>query len=242
MTRLALHHLREVLLGPVMLALGAWGLLALLVVPGARHAALSAGDRVALDLGLLGLRLSWGVAAFALGASAVGPPLRRGEVRLLRAHGLSLPRWVLLRVLASGTALAVAWLVGLTVATLGGSLLGLPWPDAALPWAVLALLELAVVFGITTLCSTVLRGPVGPVLALVWLLVGRMAGALPGGLGTALGWLAPDLAALDGQAAVLGAVPSPSLLGPLLYGLGWVCVALGGTLVAAVVLHRADPS
>lgn len=232
-------RLRAAALGPAGLALLAWTVLALAVLPLIDQAALSAGPRATTDFGLLGLRLACAAAAFGLGATALGPPLRRGEVDLWRASGVPVETWSGARILADGL---------LVLAILGGGLGALTGLVAALGhagpphlgvWLLHALLEGLVIYGLVAFTSTALRGAVGPLAAGCWLLLGRIAGATSEGtIGSVLGLLAPDLAALDAQAAVLGAAPPPDLLPALAYGGAWALAACLGAIAWSAHLAR----
>jgi len=243
--RLALLRARRAILGPVGLALLAWLALAALTLPTVQAVALSAAPRALADLGLLGLRLALLVAGIALGTTAVGPPLRRGAVDLWRARGLRVSAWIAARLAGTLLPLGAALLVGTCAWCVLDLLLGHQPPTTLAPWLGLAALELLVVTCLTTLTSTALRGPAGPVVALVWLGVGRLSALATQAQGPAalvgrlLRWIAPNGDLLDGQAVLVGAAPATpaALTSAAVHGLGW---ALACVLLTVILARRID--
>lgn len=218
----------RVIAGPAVLALIGCLLFELLALPVLAEAALWAADRAAIDLGLIAVR-GMGVALAVLsGAGAGAAGSHEEEVLSLGAHSLG--------------ALAATWL---TLA-LGGILFlmatgahGLPVPSGLGVWlgvtALECLLALAVGLGAGGWLGSVGGGLVG----LLWLGLGVVTRALPGGFHV-LALLFPDPQPFDVQAVVVHGLPAGpgTLLQPALHAAGWV--AIGSGLAVVAWRHRAS--
>lgn len=220
----------------------------LIVAPlmgGARGLALGAGDKAALDVGLLVIWATTLVLALLIGVSALAP--RRDLVWAL-VRPISRTRFLCER--AAGVALALA----LQVAALSVSLLvaaaivGVHVPVAAAAAAVLLWAEACVVAALAGLLGQILAPTPAGLCAAALVTVGHLAdeyaaaaleGHVPRPLARALFLVVPDLDRFDAHAAVVHHLPVDPVQWALAvgYGVAWSAALV---LLATIALARRD--
>lgn len=230
LAHLAWIRLRRAGLPVLSLALVAAVVLGTIALPIARELALSAASRAVFDIGGWIVRGAVVGSALALGTSAIGPDVRAGRIDAWIAHGLSGPTFVALRWAADGVGLALLT-VGSTAALWAGSAaLGTNAPASLPAFALAAIVEAAVVYGLASLCGSWLRGAAGPLIAAVWCLASVMLSASMDGEGWSwwLRFIAPHAGAIDPHGFLLGGDAAPVGFGALLHACLWVgACALG---------------